>query len=52
MATDMICIKLDDEFLGHIDDVVKDEGYHNRTEFIRAALRDKLEDIKLKKSYD
>ena len=50
MATEMITVKLDDKFLEDIDSVVKKEGYQNRTEFIRAALREKVDDVKLKKA--
>ena len=50
MATEMITVKLDDMFLGDIDTVVKNECYQSRTEFIRNALREKLEEIKLKKA--
>ncbi|MBI4440287.1 ribbon-helix-helix protein, CopG family [Candidatus Woesearchaeota archaeon] len=48
MATEMITLKLDDTFLKEIDQAVKANRYQNRTEFIRNALREKLEDVKLK----
>ncbi len=50
MVTEMITVKLDNRFLGDIDTVVKKEGYQNRTEFIRNALREKVEDSKLKQA--
>ena len=50
MATEMINLKLNNSFLNDIDNIVKNEGYQNRTEFIRDALREKLEEIKLKKA--
>ena len=50
MATEMITLKLDGKFLGIIDNVVKKEGYQNRTEFIRNALREKVEEHKLKEA--
>lgn len=50
MVTEMITLKLDDEFLKNIDEVVEKEGYQNRTEFIRNALREKLEETKLKEA--
>ena len=50
MATEMITLKLEDTFLNNIDVLVKDEGYQSRTEFIRTALREKIEDVKLKKA--
>ncbi len=50
MATEMITVKLDDGFLNDIDIIVKNEKFQSRTEFIRNALRDKIEEIKLKKA--
>jgi len=50
MVTEMITVKLDDRFLGDIDSVVQKEGYQNRTEFIRNALREKVEESKLKEA--
>lgn len=50
MATEMITVKMDEFFLGEVDPVVKNEGYQNRTEFIRNALREKIEAIKLKRA--
>ncbi len=50
MVTEMITVKIDNIFLGEVDNVVKNEGYQNRTEFIRNALREKVEAIKLKKA--
>jgi len=48
MATEMITLKLDDMFLKEIDSIVDKQRYHNRTEFIRNALREKVEETKLK----
>ena len=48
MVTEMITLKLDDMFLKEIDLIVEKQGYHNRTEFIRNALREKVEDTKIK----
>ena len=50
MATEMITVKMDDQFLGEIDDDVSKEGYQNRTEFIRNALRQKIEEIRLREA--
>jgi metal-responsive CopG/Arc/MetJ family transcriptional regulator len=47
MATDMITLKLEDSFLREIDSIVEIQGYQNRTEFIRNALREKVEQTKL-----
>ncbi|MBU0472413.1 MAG: ribbon-helix-helix domain-containing protein [Nanoarchaeota archaeon] len=48
MVTEMITLKLDDSFLLEIDKTVRQHGYQNRTEFIRNALREKVEESKLK----
>jgi len=50
MVTEMITLKLDNVFLKEIDKVVKNNGYQNRTEFIRNALREKVEESKLKEA--
>jgi metal-responsive CopG/Arc/MetJ family transcriptional regulator len=50
MVTEMITLKLEEKFLEDIDSAVKKEGYQSRTEFIRNAVRQKLEDSKLKES--
>ncbi|MFA5796956.1 MAG: ribbon-helix-helix domain-containing protein [Candidatus Woesearchaeota archaeon] len=52
MATDMITLKLEDKFLEEIDKIVKSEAYKNRTEFIRTALREKVDQNKLKKTME
>ena len=48
MVTEMINVKLDNIFLHDIDRIVEKEGYQSRTEFIRNALREKVEEHKLK----
>ncbi|AJF60861.1 hypothetical protein QT06_C0001G0007 [archaeon GW2011_AR15] len=50
MTTEMISLKLEDSFLNNIDTIVKKEGYQSRTEFIRNALREKVEASKLKEA--
>ncbi|MBD3303728.1 hypothetical protein GF343_01160 [Candidatus Woesearchaeota archaeon] len=50
MVTEMITVKLEGSFLKDVDTVVQKNGYQNRTEFIRNALREKLEEIKLKEA--
>ncbi len=50
MVTEMITLKLEKKFLVDIDKTVKEKNYQNRTEFIRAALRDKVDEEKLKKT--
>ncbi len=49
MVTEMISMKLEDSFLKAIDTLVKKEGYQSRTEFIRTALREKVEAYRLKR---
>ena len=48
MVTEMITLKLEDVFLEDIDAIVSKSGYQNRTEFIRNALREKIEEVRLK----
>jgi len=50
MPTEMITLKLDNAFLKEIDGVVKSRNYQNRTEFIRAALRAKVDEAKLQQA--
>ena len=50
MTTEMITVKLDDAFLKEIDGIVEVQGYQNRTEFIRNALREKVEQAKLREA--
>jgi metal-responsive CopG/Arc/MetJ family transcriptional regulator len=46
MAVEMISMKLEDKFLKEIDSVVEKSNFQNRTEFIRQALREKVDRIK------
>jgi len=46
----MITLKLEDGLLSQMDRVSGDFGFASRTEFIRAALRDKVEDYRLKEA--
>lgn len=50
MTTEMITLKLENKFLDEIDDIVEVQGYQNRTEFIRNALRAKIEEVRLKEA--
>ena len=40
-----ISLKLDETMLSNIDENLKKHNYSTRTEFIRTAIRDKLEDL-------
>lgn len=44
-----ISMKLDGNMLHSIDETLKENNYSTRTEFIRDAIRDKLEDLKREK---
>jgi len=48
MTTELVTFKMEDTLLKDVDKTSKAAGFHNRTEFIRAALRDKIEEVKLK----
>ncbi len=48
MVTQMITLKLENRFLGEVDKVVRKQGYQNRTEFIRNALREKVEEAEIR----
>lgn len=50
MVTELVTFKLEGSFLREVDIVTKTEGFHSRTEFIRAALREKMEDLQIKKA--
>jgi Arc/MetJ-type ribon-helix-helix transcriptional regulator len=46
----MITLKLEDGLLTQMDNVSHDFGFSSRTEFIRNALRDKVEEYHLKQA--
>ena len=50
MVTELITFKIEHGFLNEVDTTVKNTNFQNRTEFIRSALRDKIEEIKLKQA--
>ena len=43
MATELVTFKMEHNFLEEVDKTVKTAGFQNRTEFIRNALREKIE---------
>ncbi|MDI6736956.1 MAG: ribbon-helix-helix domain-containing protein [Nanoarchaeota archaeon] len=49
MATLMVTFKIEHEALKEIDAVAK-SGFYSRTEFIKAALRDKVEEARYRKA--
>lgn len=50
MAPELVTFKLDREFLEEVDGISKKSGFSNRTDFIRNALREKVDEIKLKEA--
>ncbi len=49
MATQMVTFKIEEKALKEIDKVAK-SGYYSRTEFIKAALRDKVDNARRKEA--
>ncbi|MFH1239627.1 MAG: hypothetical protein V1672_00235 [Candidatus Diapherotrites archaeon] len=49
MSNKMINLRLGNRLIQEIDKAVKEELYENRTEFIRAILREKLKERKTEK---
>jgi len=47
MATDLVTFKMEHDFLEDVDKVARVSGFQNRTEFIRNALREKVQELKL-----
>jgi len=50
MVTELVTFKMEQKFLQEVDNTVKNSDFQNRTEFIRDALREKLEEVKLKQA--
>jgi len=50
MATELVTFKMEHDFLEDVDRTAKSAGFQNRTEFIRNALREKVEEVKLKQA--
>jgi Arc/MetJ-type ribon-helix-helix transcriptional regulator len=50
MATELVTFKMEHDFLRDVDSTAKSAGFQNRTEFIRNALREKVEEVKLKQA--
>jgi metal-responsive CopG/Arc/MetJ family transcriptional regulator len=45
----LINLNLRDDVVAEMDAVVKDFGFSNRTEFIRATIRDRIEEYRIKR---
>ncbi|MFH1072231.1 MAG: ribbon-helix-helix domain-containing protein [Nanoarchaeota archaeon] len=52
MAITLVTFKMEEKFLAEIDHVLKEAGFQSRTEFIRDALREKIEEIRLRESLE
>ena len=50
MTAELVTFKMDKHFLEEVDSTAKDSGFQSRTEFIRNALREKVEELKLKQA--
>ena len=50
MTTELVTFKMERDFLKDVDLTSKSAGFQNRTEFIRSALREKVEEVKLKQA--
>jgi metal-responsive CopG/Arc/MetJ family transcriptional regulator len=50
MATELVTFKMESRLLKDVDETVKQAGFQNRTEFIRNALREKVDEVKLKEA--
>jgi len=50
MAVELVTFKIKQKNLEDIDKTAKNAGFQNRTEFIRTALREKVEEFKIKKA--
>lgn len=50
MATELVTFKMEHDFLQQVDLTAKNSGFQNRTEFIRAALRDKISEARMKEA--
>ena len=50
MTTELVTFKMKHDFLDEVDKTAKSAGFQNRTEFIRNALREKVEESRLKQA--
>jgi len=50
MVIGLVTFKIEKNFLNEVDSISKESGFGNRTEFIRTALREKMDEIKLKEA--
>jgi len=50
IITELVTFKMEHDFLEDVDKTARSAGFQNRTEFIRTALREKVEEVKLKEA--
>lgn len=50
MPAELVTFKMDKNFLEEVDSVAKTSGFQSRTEFIRNALREKVDELRLKQA--
>ena len=50
MTTELVTFKMEHKFLEEVDKTVKSSRFQNRTEFIRAALREKVDEVRMKEA--
>ena len=50
MVTELVTFKMEQGLLQEVDHTVKISGFQNRTEFIRAALREKIAGIRMQEA--
>jgi metal-responsive CopG/Arc/MetJ family transcriptional regulator len=50
MTTELVTFKMEHDFLEEVDRTAKSAGFQNRTEFIRNALREKVEEVRMKQA--
>lgn len=50
MTTELITFKIEKNFLRQLDERVSNSNYQNRTEFIRSALREKIDAVEMKEA--
>lgn len=50
ITMETICIKLEGDFMRHVEQVMKEHNYSTKTEFVRESMRDKIKDLETKKA--
>jgi len=50
MVIELVTFKLEREFLAKVDETARQSGFSSRTDFIRNALREKVDELKLREA--